>query len=47
MNLLENVAASAELAQGLLPALGEFPRHGRQALGESEPFKLLEASDER
>src|ERR1019366_6622903 len=47
VDLLEDVAACTELAQGLLPALGESPRRGRDALGEPEAFEVLETGHER
>ncbi len=46
VNLFEDVAARTELAQGLLPALRELPGRRRDALGEPDPFEMLEASDE-
>ena len=47
VDLLEDVAACTEFAQRLLPALGESPRRGRDALGEPEPFEVLETGNER
>jgi hypothetical protein len=47
VNLLEDVAAGAELAQVVLPPLGELPRDRRYALRESEPFEVLEARQQR
>jgi hypothetical protein len=47
VDLLEDVAACSEIAQRLLPALGESPRRGREALGEPEPLEVHEPGDER
>jgi len=47
MDLLEDVAACRGFAQRLLPAFGESPRRGREALREPEPLEMHEPGDER
>jgi hypothetical protein len=46
VNLLEDVAPRAEVAQVLLPALGEPPCRGGETLGESQPLKRLKTGEQ-
>ena len=46
VNLLEDVAARPEIAQLLLPVLGQRPRVGRQPLGQPHRLQVLQAREQ-